>query len=182
MIMRPFPGPPRWVAHALEQLRLAEAVGLQPGGLTALDRPWDPAACTQRVRTELWPWLDDVAGWLNHSYAWSTAHAVPACWPAHSHLVHELAVLACLRLAAGEATSPHALEDWHRHALPGFISRMTERLGAGCPPGRHVDWPGRSWAADYDSDTARSARAARFAADLSEQDPDTRTASAWGAR
>ncbi len=163
---RPFPTPPKSVRRALDHLRHAEDAGLEPAGLPLLDRPWDPAGCSAHLRAELWPWLDDVAGWLNYAYAWQTASAVPACWPAHPHLVHELAVLACLRVTAAEATTPHALEEWHRYALPGFTARMGERLGLGCPPGRHADWPARSWAAEYDSPPAARARRARFDDDL----------------
>jgi hypothetical protein len=177
----PFPDPPRAVTRALETLRQADVVGLEPAGLQLLDRPWDPAACSPRVRAELWPWLDDVAAWLNHTYAWQTAHAVPACWPAHPHLVHELAVLACLRVAAADAVTPHAMEEWHRYALPGFTVRMTERLGIGCPPGRHLDWPARSWATDYDSPQATEARRDQFDGDLGTAPQHGRPGGlAWG--
>lgn len=161
-----FPRPPRWVRHALEALHQAEMDGLAPATVRSLERPWDPATCPPHVRVELWPWLDKVVGWLNRSYGWQTAHTVPTCWPAHPHLVHELAVLACLRTVAADATSPDALEAWHRYALPGFCHRMGERLGAGCPPGRHVDWPARSWAVEHDSPQAREARNELFAADV----------------
>lgn len=147
-LVRPFPKPPTAVAKALEQLHQANAMGLEPTGLR-LARPWDIASCPPHLRRELWPWLDSVAAWLNHAYGWQTTHTIPACWPAHPHLVHELAVLACLRVAAGDATAPQAMEEWHRYALPGFTQRMTERLGAGCPPGRHVDWPARTWTAEH---------------------------------
>ncbi len=69
-------------------------------------------------------------------------------------------MLACLRVSAAHALTPHALEDWHRYALPGVHARMGERLGIGCPPGRHTDWPARSWAAEYDSLRAAEARRA----------------------
>ncbi|SFP63356.1 hypothetical protein SAMN05660464_3777 [Geodermatophilus dictyosporus] len=161
----PFPAPPRSVRTALEHLRQAEDAGLEPAGLPLLDRPWDPAGCAPHLRAQLWPWLDDVAGWLNATYAWQTTHSIPACWAAHPHLVAELAVLACLRLVAGEAATPHALEEWHRYALPAFHTRMAERLGIGCPPGRHLDWPARSWAAAYDSAEAAQARRDLFDGD-----------------
>lgn len=179
----PFPPPPRWVRHALEQLRQAEAAGLEPAGLQLLDRPWDPASCSPHVRQELWPWLDGVAVWLNHTYAWQTASAVPSCWPAHPHLVYELAVLACLRAAAADAAGPQALEEWHRYALPGFTARMSERLGVACSPGRHLDWPARSWAVEFDSPQATGARRTLFDGDIGSarrvvaQDPPT-----WGFR
>lgn len=167
-LVRAFPPPPRWVRHALEQLRQAESAGIEPAGLQLLDRPWDPATCSPHVRRELWPWLDDVAAWLNRTYAWQTAHAIPSCWPAHPHLVLELAVLACLRVAAADATGPHALEEWHRYALPGFGQRMSERLGIGCPPGRHVDWPARSWDVEFTSSSAVDARHRMFEADIGD--------------
>jgi hypothetical protein len=162
----PFPTPPREVRRAFEQLRQAEDAGLAPTAVHLLDRPWDPTTCSAHVRAQLWPWLDDVAAWLNHTYAWQTMHAIPSCWPAHPHLVHELAVLACLRVVAADATAPQVLEEWHRYALPAFHARMTEQLGIGCPPGRHTDWPARSWAADYDNPQATAARRALFDGDL----------------
>ena len=164
-LVTPFPVPPRSVRTALEQLRLAEDAGLEPTGLHLLDRPWDPASCAPHLRAQLWPWLDDVVGWLNRTYAWQTACAIPSCWPAHPHLVHELAVLACLRVAAADAMNPHAMEEWHRYALPGFHLRMSERLGIGCPPRRHLDWPARSWAAEHDNPRAAEARRALFDSD-----------------
>ena len=162
----PFPKPPPEVRRALEQLRVAEDADLELTGLPLLDRPWDPATCSPAVRQQLWPWLDDVAAWLNHTYAWQTSHAIPSCWPTHPHLVQELAVLACLRFTAATALVPHGLEEWHRYALPTFHARMSERLGTGCPPGRHTDWPARSRAADYDSPKATEARRALFDRDL----------------
>lgn len=165
-LSRTFPAPPRWVRQALDKLRQADDAGYAPAGLRTLDRPWDPATCSPQVRGELWPWLDDVVAWLNDAYTWQTRYAVPSCWPAHPHLVNELAALACLRVVAADATSPHALEEWHRYALPGFCARMSERLGAGCPPGRHVDWPARSWAVEYRSDQATALRRQLFHADV----------------
>jgi hypothetical protein len=167
----PFPKPPQKVRRALEQLRLAEDAGLEPTGLPLLDRPWDPATCSGPARQQLWPWLDDVAAWLNYTYAWQTTQAIPSCWPSHPHLVQELAVLACLRVTAAAAPVPQGLEEWHRYALPTFHARMRERLGTGCPPGRHTDWPARSRAADYDSPKAAEARRALFDRDLGPTPP-----------
>ncbi|SDG04677.1 hypothetical protein SAMN05660662_0133 [Blastococcus aurantiacus] len=161
-----FPTPPREIRRAFEQLGKAEEAGLAPTAVHLLDRPWDPATCSTHVRAQLWPWLDEVAAWLNYAYAWQTVHTVPSCWPAHPHLVHELAVLACLRVTAAGATGPHPLEEWHRYALPAFHARMAERLGIGCPPGRHTDWPARSWAADYSNTQATAWRRALFDSDL----------------
>ena len=75
-------------------------------------------------------------------------------------------MLACLRITAAAALLPHGLEEWHRYALPTFHARMSERLGTGCPPGRHTDWPARSRAADYNSPKATEARRALFDGDL----------------
>ena len=64
--------------------------------LAQLPRPWDPATCTGRLREELWAWLDQVAIWINEQHLWNVARpGIPECWPAHPHLVHDLAVLAC---------------------------------------------------------------------------------------
>jgi hypothetical protein len=180
-LVLPFPAPPQSVRTALQHLQQAEDAGLEPSGLQLLHRPWDPAACPPQLRAQLWPWLDDVAGWLNQAYAWQTASAVPSCWPAHPYLVAELAVLACLRVVAGDATTPHAMEEWHRYALPAFSTRMAERLGIGCPPGRHTDWPARSWVAEYDSLSAAEARRDLFDGDTGRGRPATATtgASAW---
>lgn len=164
-LVRPFPPPPRLVSHALDRLADPDAATRDPAGWRVLDRPWDPAGCSPQLRARLWPWLDDVAAWLNHDYAWQTVHTIPGCWPAHPHLVHELAVLACLRAAAADAPGPQPLEDWHRYALPGFCQRMTDRLGPGCPPGRHTDWPARSWYAQFTDPPALALRHRQFTAD-----------------
>ncbi len=146
MILQPFPGPPPSVRLSVEQLdAAADWDARERAKLATIDRPWDPAGCSPSLLRELWPWLDDVVGWINHEYGWQTARTIPSCWPQHPHLVHELAVLACLRISAGDAIAPHALEEWHRYALPGFFERMADRLGqAGCQPGKHTEWPARS--------------------------------------
>ncbi len=169
----PFPAPPQSVRTALEHLRQAEDAGLDPAGLRLLDRPWDPAGCTPALRAQLWPWLEAVTGWLNHTYAWQTVHVIPSCWPAHPHLVAELAVLACLRVTAGDAATAAPMEEWHRYALPAFHARTAERLSVGCPPGRHLDWPARSWAAEYDGVAAARARRDLFAGDAGRHGPGT---------
>jgi hypothetical protein len=160
-----FPAPPRAVRSALETLTQAEAIGLDPAGGLSLDRPWDPASCSPRLRGELWPWLDEVVAWLNQTYAWRTADVVPGCWPEHPHITAELAVLACMRVAAGEALTPHALEEWHRYALPGFLARLADRLGTGCPPGRHVEWPASSWVTEGSTSASRADRHRVFECD-----------------
>ena len=168
-LLAPFPSPPSGVRSALDTLSEAEEVGLEPAGLHSLDRPWDPAHCSNRLRAELWPWLDDVVVWLNETYAWRTADVVPGCWPMHPPIAGELAVLACMRVAAGEALTPHALEDWHRFALPGFLTRLSGRLGTGCSPSRHVAWPASSWVTEYRSSPACAVRRRIFAADTTPE-------------
>ena len=161
MIARPFPAAPAPVRQVIDRLSTAPDFLSQAerDAQRRLDRPWDPASCSTEMRAELWPWLDDVAGWINHEYAWQTIKAIPACWPQHPHLVHELAVVACLRAAAGAALGAQPLEEWHRYVLVGFLERMAERLGpVGCPPGRHTDWPGRSRHIDFTTAEAQDRR------------------------
>ena len=114
-----FPHPGRRVEQAYRELDIAlygsdeEKKAL--GSPRALARPWDPATCIDPdLRDEVWSWLDDVVTWLNHEYVWDVAAMIPACWPKHPHLVHEIAVLADLRRRAGHALTGDALEEWHR--------------------------------------------------------------------
>lgn len=174
-LLQPFPPPPRAVRQSIDQLAASqewterERADLDP---KTLDRPWEPAGCPPRLRLQLWGWLDDVAAWINHEYGWQTARAIPSCWPRHPHLVHELAVVACLRLAAADATDPQLLEEWHRYVLPGFCERMTDRLGGvGCAPGKHTDWPARSRHVEFTSPQALDARNQLFEADAAADTP-----------
>ena len=144
MIIDVFPTPPAAVAAQLDQLRTLRTG--HPAAIAALDvtdlaRPWEPATCTEELREQIWWWCDDVAAWLNHDYAWRPGQLIPPCWPAHPHIAHELAVLACLRVEAEAAIDLDLLEAWHRDALPGFLERMISRLGESCRTGSHTDWP-----------------------------------------
>ena len=126
-----------------------------------LPRPWDPPTCPPTLLGELWVWLDEVVAWLNREYSWQPETMIPACWPAHPHIAHELAVLACLRYDAGRTYSPDTLEQWHRQVLPGFLTRMQTRLGANmCPPGKHADWPGGARHAGFSTTPAQTRRTA----------------------
>lgn len=168
MMVQPFPAAPQWVRQVMYLLKVSaeQVTAEERARLRGLDRPWDPSGCSALSRRQLWPWLDEVAGWINHEYGWQTSRAIPACWPRHPHLVQELAVLACLRVAAAESTGPQALAEWQRTELPGFLDRMAERLGQmGCQPGRHLDWPGRSRYTEYFGAEAVDQRSQLFEAD-----------------
>lgn len=112
-------------------------------------RPWDPATLgTSALRLEMWRWLEEVVKWFNHEYAWDTSQAIPACWPEHPHLIHEIAVMADDRYRAGQAHDGAPLENWHRVCVPWFRSRMKESIQAHCEE-RHQTWPSRARYARY---------------------------------
>jgi hypothetical protein len=136
-LVKDFPRPPQEVRAAIERLQLAATSPSTDDEelrkMAALPRPWDPATCHGRLRIQLWSWLDDVADWINTEHLWALhTPGLPTCWPAHPHLVHDLAVVASIRYLAGHAITPAALEEWHRHALPAFLNRLSDRLGDGC--------------------------------------------------
>ncbi len=114
------------------------------GDPTQLPRPWDPASLTDdELRYATWRWLDDFVAWFNHEQVWNPTSLIPACWPQHPHLVHQIAVLADLRRQAGEAFTSQPLEEWHRYAVPAFIDRMRQQLSTSCDKA-HSEWPGAS--------------------------------------
>ncbi len=106
MVTRAFPEAGRLVEAAYRALHQAEnGTPDQRRAATLLgtpERPWDPPSCSPAVREQVWQWLDAVAGWVNHEYAWGVERLVPACWPAHPHIAHELAVLADLAPQRGD--------------------------------------------------------------------------------
>jgi hypothetical protein len=135
--------------------------------LAQMPRPWDPGSCTGLMRSELWAWLDLVAMWLNEQHLWNvTRPGIPECWPAHPHLVHDLAVLACNRYYTSFAVTPAVLEDWHRYALPGFLERLRDRLGDGCQPGKHQPRPRRERDESHAATPKRRGRAQRYRDDV----------------
>jgi hypothetical protein len=167
------PPPPRMVRTAGQLLVIAregtKEQKAQLGPLDKLPRPWLPHTCPPQLLGPLLLWLDGVAGWLNHDYAWRLARPIPDCWPEHPHIVHELAVLAWLRVIAEEALDVGPIEEWHRWALPAFFNRLTERLGTGCTS-KHEPWPGRPRHAAYHSADAVDARQQAIAQLVRRQD------------
>ena len=166
-IVSRFPAPPsvlQQVLNTLATLRGGDKAAIeQVGDATALCRPWIVSTVPAEFRGDLWGWCDEVAGWLNSGYAWRPVNLIPACWPRHPHLAHELPVLACLRAAAEGATGPELLEDWHRQSLPKFFERLAVRLGEStCRTGQHQDWPAASRYAAYTSDEAVADRRELF--------------------
>ncbi len=136
------------------------------GPLDSLQRPWDPATITDpMLRAEVWQWLDEVVGWINREYAWDTSDLIPACWPLHPHLVHDLGVVADQRRRAGMAFTSDALEEWHRYCLAMFLDRMKSRYRGFCEDG-HQNAPGSARNTRYDSAPAKGDRNDLFAGDI----------------
>lgn len=171
LMVRPFPEPGPTIRTAMEQLQQAT---VEPPAdedelreLAQMPRPWDPATCTGLMRSELWAWLDLVAMWVNEQHLWNvTRPGIPECWPAHPHLVHDLAVLACSRYYTSFAVTPAALEDWHRYGLPGFLERLRDRLGDGCQPSKHQPRPRRERDESHASTPVRRGRKQRYRDDV----------------
>lgn len=177
MVTRPFPLPTRLVEAAYRELQVAaHGTEDQRRALAALggtlDRPWDPPSCSPAVRAQVWEWLDHVAAWVNHEYGWGVDRLIPACWPAHPHIAHELAVLADLRRAAGLELGSLLLEDWHQYSLPMFLDRMHARLANSCAAG-HQDWPAAARYRSFCSDQNQRDRTAWFADDVETVRPPT---------
>jgi len=138
------------------------------GNPANLPRPWDPPSCTNpALRRELWTWLEDFVIWFNHEYVWDhNAGMIPACWPQHPHLVHEIAVLADQRRRAGIDPTSSALEEWHRFGIPGFLERLKTRTKNGCDE-HHAHWPAEARHARAACEAA-TARQSLYDGDLAE--------------
>ena len=141
-----FPTPSAAVTAALDELQLASlsdpASRAELRRIAELPRPWDPAACPPVLRAEVFDWLARVATWINEQQLWNLGRpGIPPCWPAHPHLVHDLAVVACARLFALYGTTPAAMLEWHQYTLPAMLERLADRLGDACAPGRHEESP-----------------------------------------
>ena len=164
-LVLPFP-PPDGVElkRAYRNLYLSangtEADKKRIGNPANLPRPWDPPSCTNpTLRRELWAWLEKFVTWFNHEYVWDhNAGMIPACWPQHPHLVHEIAVLADQRRRAGIDPTSSALEEWHRFGIPGFLQRLTARTKNSCDE-HHTAWPAE---ARHDRSARRAAADARI--------------------
>lgn len=169
MVQR-FPSPGQLVRAAMEALLFAAkapADGASDLRIEALPRPWDPATCPGDLRAELWVWLDEVASWINTQTLWNLAHpGIPECWPAHPHLVHELAVVACSRHYTTYADTPMPLDAWHTNCLPGFLHRLDERYGDACQPGKHLPRPRADRDEKHGDFQAVRARRQRFRDDV----------------
>lgn len=145
-LIRPFPTPGPQIQLAYRELETAagddDAKKKALGPIADLPRPWAPATCTKpQMRAQLWIWLDEVVVWLNRQMVFDVADLIPACWPQHAHLVHEIAVLADLRRSAELAVTSDAMEEWHRYALPAFLERMRHRVAQHCEDEHARVWP-----------------------------------------
>jgi hypothetical protein len=175
LLVQPFPAPGQLVALAYRELdRAANGSPEQIralGDLRLLPRPWEPATCrTPQLREQLWCWLEEVVAWLITEYVWEVGDSIPACWPQHPLLVHEIAVLADQRRRAGHALTSDALEEWHRHNLPAFTERMKSRLRSHREDG-HQPWPAKGRYTRYTAEISRRTRQDRFASDIGAARP-----------
>jgi hypothetical protein len=186
-LVQPFPAPGKLVALAYRELDRAAAGSPEQiralGDARLLPRPWEPASCrTPQLREQLWLWLDAVVSWLISEYVWEAADTIPACWPQHPHLVHEIAVLADQRRRAGHAFTSDALEEWHRYSLPAFTERMKSRLRNHCEDG-HQAWPAKGRHTRHAAETSRRTREEHYATDvgsLRPTDAEGRHRPGWG--
>jgi hypothetical protein len=166
----PFPRPSGVIEAALDTIRLVTAKPPKTVDelrrVAQLPRPWDLPGCPPALRLHVWEWLDQVAEWINEEFTWRIDKGVPHCWPQHPHIVHELAVVACLRYNAIYAATPDVFEDWHRYTLPMFLDRIANRCGpGGCPPGKHADQPGTARTHVYRTANERQWRSTLYSAD-----------------
>lgn len=167
------PGPPGCLITAAGKRRRAARGENQEDSdpeLPVGQRPWDPHTYAPELQPELWDWYDRAAAWINEQYTWRTDQVIPACWPQHPHIAHELTVVIYLRWHA-DVEGAETLEAWQRQAYPTFCDRMAARLGDGCRRGKHDRWPGQSRHVDYLNDPQKGLRKAALGTD---RQPDRR--------
>lgn len=176
-LIQPFPRPGPAIQLAYRELDDAEngtperqlALGRS---FADLPRPWAPATCTApQLRAELWTWLDAVVVWINHELVFDPADVIPACWPRHPHLVHELAILADLHRRADRALISVPLEEWHRSTLPTFLERMRARVADHCAEVHPSTWPAAGRFNRHLSEASASARTHALAEDIKSLQP-----------
>lgn len=170
-LVRPFPTPARLVTLAYRELDIAAAGTDEQrkalGDVSKLPRPWDVASCSiPGLRAEVWSWLDAVVTWLNHEYVFDPVDIIPACWPQHAHLAHEIGVLADQRRRAGHSFTSDALEEWHRYGLPAFLERMRHRVADHCSSGHPATWPSAGRFNRHLANRPNSDRQRAFASDV----------------
>lgn len=171
VLVWPFPQPGPALQLAYRELDIAaNGTAEQQRGLGViadLPRPWAPATCKDpSLRTELWSWLDAVVVWINHELVFDPAEVIPACWPQHAHLVHELAILADLRWRAERTFDSGAFDEWHRFTMPAFLKRMRDRVADHCAEEHPSVWPSAGRFNRHVSEQRVSRRGSAFAADL----------------
>ena len=168
----PFPMPGRLLALAYRELDMAANGSDEQrkalGDASRLPRPWVPASCTTpALRAELWTWLEAVVVWLNREYIFDPVDTIPACWPLHPHLVHEIAVLTDQSRRAAYTFTSDAIEEWHRYGLPAFLQRMHHRVADHCTEAHPPTWPAAGRLNRHLGQEPVAARQRAFADDIS---------------
>ena len=132
-----------------------------------LPRPWDITTCTDPdLRRDIWEWYDQVVTWFNHEYVWDpSAGMIPPCWPLHPHLIHDIGVLADQRRTIALATNSNSLEEWHRIAIPAFLTRLRDRIKHHCDE-QHQPWPARVRFGRHQNAAGSEARKAAYRSDV----------------
>lgn len=140
----------------------------EPGGpvtdlyvVSGLEIPWNWASLTLPQARELRDLLDTfVHHHYNPVYAVKVGELIPACWPLHPGLAHELPAFYAQWVyvhQSGLADAEKAMH-WHDRWLPGFRTRLPGWLGSSdavrCNPtvGHRANW---NEAADKVADAAK---------------------------
>ncbi|GAA3862147.1 hypothetical protein [Streptomyces sedi] len=107
-------------------------------------RPWDLCSLDGELAAVVFSWLDEVAVWHNATYAGQDHQVIPACWPQHPSVAHDLAALAFSRVDVYQAATAAYVPRWH-HDLESFHHRLAATLGPNppCLRGDHDALPRR---------------------------------------